>query len=318
MRYVILLFIYCFSLQGSAQTTRINFTTPEFYPEGVAYNHKSDVFFVGSVKTGSIIIVDKLGNAKVFYEDSSLKSSFGMKVDSPRNCLWVCTGDPNYSIYSDSTTYKKKIRIVGIDLTSGKKIRDHDLSYLKAGKHFANDLTLDDSGSIYITDSYSPDIYRIDPSGIAGIWSENDLYKGLDIGLNGIVWHPAGYFLAVNNGNGAILKIKRDSPKDAKVVKIGTFFPGADGLLIDPSGDLVLVQNKGVNKVFLISSTDNFESATIKAATASEDRFQQPSTCVMAGGKVYVVNSKLNELQDPGQSPSKEFSLQVAVFRPLK
>ena len=318
MRYFIIIAVTLASLPVNAQTERIVFKLPEFYPEGIAYNNRTATFYVGSVKTGTIAAIDKLGKATTFYEDRSLKSSFGMKIDSARSILWVCTGDPNYSIYADSATYKKMIRIVGIDLGTGKKVKDYDLSGLKAGEHFANDLTIDNKGNLYITDSYSPVIYRIDKEGRATVWAESELFKSLDIGLNGIVWHPSGFLLAVNNNKGSIIKISTESPATVQPVKTRTFFPGADGLLINSAGNLVLVQNKGVNKVFELSSTDNWQSAMVKAATASEDRFQQPSTCVLGRGKLYVVNSKLNELQDPGITPSKEFSLQLAVFRPVQ
>jgi hypothetical protein len=46
-------------------------------------------------------------------------------------------------------------------------------------------------------------------------------------------------------------------------------------------------------------------------------RFQQPSTVTTANGKTYVLNSKLNELADPVKRPSKEFSLQLAEFKPM-
>jgi hypothetical protein len=135
--------------------------------------------------------------------------------------------------------------------------------------------------------------------------------------LNGIVWHPRGFALVVNNDNGVIFKIDAHSPHTVQKVKLGNFFPGADGLLWNNEGDLVLVQNKGVNKIHVIKGVNNWDSAYIKASTATEDRFQHPSTCTIREGKVYVVNSKLNELQDPGITPSKEFSFQLAVFRKM-
>lgn len=303
------------TLCAQAQTQRINFQAPSFYPEGTVYNSKQGLFYIGSVKTGTIATVDKSGNFKEFYSEPALKSSFGMKIDSRKNCLWVCTGDPNYSNYSDSATYKKMIRLIGIDLSSAKKIHDIDLSNLYPGKHFANDLTLDNDGNIYITDSYSPVIYKVDANGKASVFAQSDWFKSVDIGLNGIVYHPKGYLLAVNNSDGSILKIDIKSPATISKVRIDNFFPGADGLLIDGQGNLVLVQNKGADKAHQIASNDNWQSGKVKASTSTEDRFQNPSTSTIADGKVYLLNAKLNELQDATMMPSKEFSLQVAVMK---
>ena len=77
-----LLALVCYS--ATAQTPRINFTAPLLYPEGTAYYDAAGVFFVSSVTTGTIGKVDANGNYTVFYEDHSLKTCYGMKVDVAR------------------------------------------------------------------------------------------------------------------------------------------------------------------------------------------------------------------------------------------
>ena len=301
-----------------AQTTRINFTADQFYPEGIAYNSKQNLFYIGSVKTGTIATVNSAGKFTEWHVDPALKSSFGMKVDSGRNILWVCTGDPNYSIYSDSSTFKKIIRLIGLDLNTGKKVKDYNLSALYNGRHFPNDLAVDREGNIYLTDSYSPVIYKVDNNGTAEVFADNEKFGSLGIGLNGIAWHPDGFLVVVNNGTGALFKIQVKDPRNIQRILTKSFFPGGDGLLFNNNQQLILVQNKGVNKIFVLNSNDNWNSAEIEMATAAEDRFHQPSTCTIKGGKVYVVNSKLNELQDKSVTPSKDFSLQVAEFSRAK
>jgi len=306
--------LYCSLVH--AQKEKITFKEPVFYPEGIAYNKSTNSFFVGSVKTGTIGTVDMNGIYKTFHADPSLKSSFGMKVDTKQNLLWVCTGDPNYSVYSDSATYKKLARLIAIDIATNKKVKDIDLSKLHDGKHFLNDLALDSLGNMYLTDSYSPVIYMVRANGKAGVFAQSDLFKGADIGLNGIVWHTNDFLLAVNNSNGSILKVNKNG--EVATVKINTFFPGADGLLLNGQGKLILVQNKGVNKIFTIVSKDNWATAEVESTTAAADLFQNPSTITMVNGKIYAVNSKLNELQDPSIKPSTEFTIQAAMFKPMK
>jgi sugar lactone lactonase YvrE len=307
----------CLSLSlAHAQKGKIIFKQPAFYPEGIAFNKSNNTFFIGSVKTGNIGVVDMAGNYNNFHVDASLKSSFGMKVDVKRNLLWLCTGDPTYSVYSDSNTYKKLARLIAIDLSTSKKVKDIDLAKFYNGKHFINDLVLDSMGNVYVTDSYSPVIYKVSTDGRAGVFVQSDFFKGADIGLNGIVWHKDNFLLTVNNNNGSILKV--NSNGGVAMVKINQFFPGADGLLLDEQGKLILVQNKGVNKVFAIVSKDNWATAEVESETAATDLFQNPSTATMVNGKVYALNSKLNELQDPSLKPSMEFSIQPAMFRSVK
>lgn len=299
------------------QTSRITFKAPMKYPEGVAYNDKTNTFYVSSVKDATIGTVDAAGNYKAFYQDKDLKSSYGMKVNAAKNQLWVCTGDANYSDYADTQTHKKMIRLITIDLSSGKKVQDINLSKLYNGKHFANDLAFDDKGNAYITDSYSPVIYKVDAQGKASVFAENELFKGEDVGLNGITYHPQGFLLTVNNATGAILKVDINNPAMVTKVKIDQLFPGADGLLWDGQGNLVLIQNESLDKANQIASTDGWTTAKIKAATSILDRFQYPTTGILRGDKIYLLNAKLNELNDPTKKPSEEFSLQQVVFKPM-
>jgi len=315
-KYILLLSVLV-AANVFAQEPKIKFKAPVFYPEGTVYDAVSQSFFVGSVKTGTIAKVTKTGTFQTFYQDSTLKSSFGMKLDKMNN-LWICTGDPNYSVYSTPETYRKIIHLIALDKTNGKKLKDIDLTNLYQGEHFANDLAFDDAGNIYITDSYSPVIYKVDAAGKASVFAENKLFKGADIGLNGIAYFSDGYLLVANNSTGSILKVDIKNPNNVTKVMVKQFFPGADGLMITDNGKLALVQNKGVDNIFILSSTDAWKTAKVEAASSPEDHFQYPSTCTMADGKIYIVNAKLNEITDPSKKPSEEFSIQKLEPKPVK
>lgn len=306
----------CF-VSASAQTERIVFQAPVLYPEGVTYDAASKMFFVGSVKTGTIGSVDGSGNYKELYKDLSLKSTYGMKVDAKNNRLLVCVSDANYSKYSTPATFKKMARLIAIDLSTGAKKMDVNLA-ITPGMHFANDIAMDEAGNIYVTDSFSPNVYKVDKGGKASVFATSPLFKSEDVGLNGILYHPQGYLLVAHNTNGTLHKIDVRNPKNITTVKIKTLFPGADGMVWISPNMLALVQNKGVNKLFQISSTDNFATAEVKGATATEDRFQYPTTATMQDGRVWAVNAKFNELTDSSTGPSKEFSLQLAKFQPVE
>lgn len=315
--FIHILFLFS-SIQLFAQAERIVFQAPLVYPEGVAYNSTNRLFYVSSVTTGTIGTVDPGGKYLPLYKDSLLKSSFGMKINQAGDRLWVCISDPNYSRYSTPSTFKKMARVISIDVNTGKKVSDIDLAKLWPGKHFANDLTLDNAGNLYVTDSYSPVIYKIDAKGKASVFSSSDLFKSEDVGLNGIAWHPGGFLLVAHNTDGILFKIDTKDPKKVSKIKLDTFFPGADGLLWEDPNNLVLVQNKGVNKAFRLSSTDNWASATVNASTMAQDRFQNPTTAAMQDGKIWLLNAKINELTDSTRAPSKEFSLQAIKFVSLK
>jgi sugar lactone lactonase YvrE len=296
-------------------TNKITFNAAKLYPEGIAFDRKNNIAYVSSVKTGTIGSVDEQGKYTEVYADKELKSTFGMKIDEKKNLLWVCAGDPNFSEYKEPSTFRKMARVVGIDLKTHKKVRDIDLARLVEGDHFPNDLTLDDKGNLYVTDSYSPVIYKIDQSGTATVWAKSDRFKSSSIGLNGIAYHPEGFLLVAHNTDGCILKVDLKNPSKVQKVDIPTFFPGADGLWVDEKRNLILVQNKGVNKVFKLTSTDGWNSATIAGHSPSSELLQNPTTCGKFKDDIYVLNAKINELSDSSVRPSNEFSFQKVVFK---
>jgi DNA-binding beta-propeller fold protein YncE len=247
------------------------------YPEGTVFNPKNNLFYVSSVIDGRIGTVDMQGNYSVFYEDKAMKSTYGMEIDPKTNQLWVCVSDGNYSRFSEPGTFKKMGRVIALDLSSGKKVADIDLAKLYEGKHFINDLTIDPAGNLYVTDSFSPVVYKIDAAGKASVLVLNEAFKGEDVCLNGIAYHSNGFLLVAMGSAGAVYKVDLKNSMVTKV-KIDHLFPGADGLLMNTDGTLTLVQNKSVDKILQLPSTDNWSSARIKAATSGGDRFQQPST----------------------------------------
>ena len=70
MKYIIIAFYFCLSVTISAQTQRIIFEAPLAYPEGVAFYPATNLFFVSSVKTGTIGTVDQNGKYTIFYQDT--------------------------------------------------------------------------------------------------------------------------------------------------------------------------------------------------------------------------------------------------------
>jgi len=316
------LYLLCFfiltALSGRAQSSQIKFATPGLYPEGVTFDPKFKLFYVSSVRTSAIGSVDLKGNYKPFFEDKNFKSTYGLKIDPAKNLLWACVSDANYSAFSDSSTHKKLGKIIAIDLSSGKKTQEIDLAGLFPGKHFINDIAFDTQGNIYATDSFSPVVYKIDKNGKANVFAKSEWFKSVDIGLNGIAFHKDGFLIVNNNSRGALYKIDLKNPENIIRVKIKNLFPGADGMMFDKSGNLILVQNKSVDKVYQLVSKDNWATAEVSAATSPEDRYQQPSTVTSNGNHIYVLNSKMNELADATKRPSKEFSIQLVEFKPVK
>lgn len=317
-RSVILLGLLLSAGTISAQTDRIEFSAPDAYPEGVAYDSKNDVFYVSSARLGKIGKVTPGGTYQPLFADSiDLKSSYGMKVDSLNNRLLVCIGDANYSKFATPATYRKMARLIAIDLASGQKTMDVNLATLRGGQHFANDLTIDGQGNAYVTDSYAHVIYKVTPKGEASVFSEHVLFRTAGIGLNGIAWHPKGFLLASSTGKGCLYKIDLANPSQVSKIATDQFFMGADGIILQNDTTLVVVRNQGTDKIYKLESADNWQTARLAETTLLIDRFSYPATAAMRKGETWIMNAKFNELVDKNNVPSKTFAIQKAVFKPL-
>ena len=319
MKLLYFLFIASFlnSCMPVGPTQRINFTAPDAYPEGIAFDPAANVYYVSSARTGAIGRVTPEGAYTVLHSDTTLKSTYGMKIHPDGKRLFVCASDANYSRYTSPDTRNKMMRLISIDLATGRKLTDLDLSTLYPGEHFANDLVFDDKGNLYITESYSNTIIKVDANNRATVFSKSPLFETGGIGLNGIVYNPAGYLLVNSTGKGMLFKIDINNPQNVQPVKLPMYFIGADGMLLNDQSTITMLVNGGNDKIFKITSNDNWQSATLSGTTLLIDRFTYPATATFRGEDIWVMNAKFHELNDSTSIPSKVFSIQKAIIKPI-
>jgi sugar lactone lactonase YvrE len=288
----------------------INFSADKLYPEGTAYSQKMDMFFVSSVHTGTVGKVDRKGNYTKFIDEKEFVSTIGLLVDDDRNLIYVNVSDPGASIKSTILTTGKLAKLAAYDLTTGKQKFIADLGSLNpTGGNFANDMTIDSKGNIYVTNSFSPIIFKVTQTGKASIFATSNLWKGEGFNLNGIVYHNNGYLLTTQMNTGMIYKVDVHSKKVSKV-DIEPLI-GSDGLILKSLNELILISNSA-QTVYQISSTDNWKTAAIKNKVETVSTY--PTTGVLAKGKIYVLNAKLNELFDPKAVKTSDFTLQQIGF----
>ncbi|HET6150102.1 MAG TPA: gluconolaconase [Polyangia bacterium] len=289
--------------------TGIEFKAPAQYPEGIAFNPKTNEFFVSSMRLGVVGAVKADGTFREFAKDPLLVSVVGMHADPARDRLLVCVSDPGVSVKTSPRTQKKIARLVAFDLATGKRKHVVELDKLAEGQHFCNDLTIDDQGNVYVTDSFTPVIYRVDSKYKASVFLKSDTFKGEGFNLNGIVHHAGDYLLVAKYNDGTIWKVDEKDPKKIEQVAIPEKLPNADGLILTGDGELVVAQNGDVNRVVRLKSTDGFKTAKVDKVIATSKDF--PTTLVVgAGGKLYVMMSRLGELfADPAKAKSETFTL---------
>ena len=292
-----------FSERALAQKT-ITIQSEGLFPEGIVYDYSRRGFWISSARYGKITLVDENGSVRSDITDTALITSTGLKIREDK--LYVCVGDIGLAVNSTDGAKMKAARVLVFDLKTKKRLKEYRLEELSPGAHFANDETIDKNGNVYVTDSFSPLIYRITPDGHASIFIRDDRFMGEGVNLNGIAWNKDGYLIAGKQNDGRLFKVDL-ATKIVTEVKLAKALMGADGLLFGQNGDLYVVTHAdSVNRVVRLHSTDHWASAQITAV--NRQGFDFPTTAAKRGATIYVLNGRLEHLFS-GENHVASFSI---------
>jgi sugar lactone lactonase YvrE len=254
-----------------------------FIPEGIEFDQTNSRFLIGSLREGSIFQLERDGRITPIVEDPELVSSVGIEVDEARDRLLVVNSDS--SIFTTGGTGQAKLGV--FDLNSGRRIAMVDLTTTIEDRtaetvFFANDVTVDDQGIIYVSDTRAGAIYRVDEAYEASLlhrFVPSDAFAP-----NGLVYHPSGYLLVA--GLQRLYKVPLDEPANASPVSLPEPVPGADGVVWMHDGRLAIVANRA-NRVVALTSSDEWASAELAGAAPYE---VMASTVAVVGTDLYVVH----------------------------
>ncbi len=263
-----------------------------FIPEGVEYDQTNGRFLTGSLSEGSVFEIDNDGTLTAVVVDPELVSSVGIEVDEPRDRLLVANSDR--AVFDGSSQGQAKLGV--FNLTTGERIAMVDLvptlgDLPDDAAFFANDLTVSDDGTIYVTDTRMNVVYQVDGAYEASLLHRFEPTEGL--ALNGIVHHRDGYLLVIGSGN--IYRMPVDDPAATKQVAMAAPVEGADGLVWASDGRLAVVSNSGAGVVALTSS-DGWVSAEVDGVASYEG---QSTTGAAVGDDIYVVHPHFGDADPP-------------------
>jgi len=135
--------------------------------EDVAYDPGSRSFFVSSVRRGKIVCIGSDGVESDFLPPGAERvwSVFALQVDTKRGCLWATTaGTKECDRYAKGD--ELHAALLRLDLTTGKIRQRFDLP--EDGKpHVLGDMTCDDAGDVFVTDSIGGGLYELSAGGSA-------------------------------------------------------------------------------------------------------------------------------------------------------
>jgi SMP-30/Gluconolactonase/LRE-like region len=253
--------------------------------EGIAFDPRREVLYVGSIHKRKIVAVDRDGRVYDFVEEGrdGLGQVLGMKVDDARRQLVVCANRPDAS------------GVFWFDLASGKLVRSQLVAATR--KHLFNDLVVTARGDVLVTDSEEGTLYRI----AAGGGEPERLFPpGSFIYPNGIALSPDEKRLYVAHFRGMSLVDPKSRqaaplkhPEDVTLV-------GIDGLYFH-EGRLLAVQN-GVEPVRVVEMRLNESQDAVVSVRELEARspaLEIPTTGSPAGDSFYLLaNAQLGALDE--------------------
>lgn len=250
--------------------------------EGLAYNAKTQTFYVGSVHQRKIVAV-KNGVATDFSSPADgLWSVLGMRVDSARGWLWVCTAAfPQMQGFDPKE--KGKSGIFKYDLRTGKLAKKY---VLPDGNHALGDVLIGLDGSVYATDSNSPVVYKIDPKR-----DELEEFVRSDnfASLQGLTFSNGDREMYVADYSKGIFRINM-STKQIVQLKAGESVTllGIDGLY-HYRGKLIAIQN-GITPHRVVSFSISGERIEeYKTLEANHADFMEPTLGTLIGDDFYYV-----------------------------
>lgn len=214
----LMLCLFVIYVDAQTLTSKWNSEATLSVPEAVLLDAKNNVLYVANID-GKPDSVDGAGFISQVTTDGKIK-----------NLKWVTGLDaPKGMGIVKNTLYVSDIhRVDVIDIPSGKISQRIDI----AGSAFLNDITVDEKGNVYVSDTGTGKIHKI-ANGKAEVFFESTDIKS----PNGLLALKEGLYIA-DFGTGVFHKLSWDK----KLTKIGTIVPGSDGI-VQVANDKFLVSS---------------------------------------------------------------------------
>jgi sugar lactone lactonase YvrE len=259
---------------------RIDLPTSAFFPESLTAA-KDGTLFVGSLGGQGIVrIAAGTGAAETFVAKGVVKNIAGVMVDDAGGLLYACETDLSANPYTTG--------VRSFDLATGKPKQSYPLA--KAG--VCNDMTFDNRGNLFATDSFGR-VYELPKGGKElTLWSDDALLAPTSaggFGADGIVFDGKSNLYVNAFSDSRLLRIAIDKDGKAGAVTSIVVTPALsypDGMRVIDENTLLVVEGAGRLSKLVISEATATASVLV-------NRLDAPTSVVTVGGQNWISEGQL-------------------------
>ena len=272
----------------------------ELLTEGIAYDPKTEAFYVSSVRRGQILRVDKGGAVTRLAPDEPAHwAALGLRVDAKRQALWAAsTSMPQTTGHVPADSGRSGV--LRYDLRTGKLAKRYDVP-ADSTPHALGDLIVTRAGDVYATDSRAPVLWRIPAKGDT---LERFLESPLFLSAQGLALTPDERTLYVADYARGLLRVDLQARTVTPLEAADSVLPlGIDGLYWR-DGKLIGIQNgvqpHRVSRFTLSKAGDRVIRGEI--LERAHPRYNEPTLGVLVGDALYyVANSQWERFGEDGR-----------------
>ncbi|NNF35659.1 MAG: hypothetical protein HKN68_16245 [Saprospiraceae bacterium] len=262
----------------------------DLIPEGITYDSENKSFFLSGLHRHKIVEYGRFSDELSNFIDEAYGGygmGVGMKVDEDSRRLITLSSN------NTDTSFSSSIHFWNMNDPS-----DHEVITRKdTSGFFFNDLIIDRSGNIIITDTEASRVWMIekDDTLLQVIYEEAELYP------NGITYDPERDEIYIASWQKGILRLDREN-KSTHTIHTGEVkaSQGIDGLYYHDNS-LISIQNGyqdlSRHNIVRFRMNDNFMVSSTDTLAINHSSFNIPTTGVVVGDRFYcIANSQLDNL----------------------
>jgi len=281
------------------------------FPESVT-STTDGTLYAGSLASGGVFrAMPGAAQADVWIKPGTFgtRSILGVLADEKSGTLWVCSNDMS------------KLGVPGPGSATGSALAGFDLktgagkiSAKFPGTHtFCNDMAVGADGSVYVTDSFMPQILRLPPGGKQlEVWLKDPKFQPAQgFGLDGIVFGGDGSLYVDTFTEAKLFHVEVKDGKAGAVTQIEASRPLELTDALRPIGGDAFLLIEGAGR--LDRMTVEGDSATIETI---KDGLLGPTGVTLIGNIAWVSEGQLSYLfGKKGQAPKLPFQLSSAPLQ---